>query len=187
MTERQANPAELRKLRLRELCRDGGEDGQTLHWQCGYDVLPRLAATAQAADATAQFEAALTLGEHALPDGTRVPHAELAVGGDIALVCQRCLEPYVQPLASRSAFVLVDSEAAADALFDATSEDDEAPEPLVADRPLDAITLMEDELLLALPLVPRHATCPDSPATRALARQEGTPSPFAVLTQLKKG
>lgn len=186
MNERTPSLSELRKLRLRDQCQAAGDAGQTLRWHCGFDALPRLADSAQAPDAAAQFGAVLRVRERRLPDGSAQAEAELAVEGAVTLICQRCLENYSQPLAGLSRFVLVDSEAEADALFEETGEDDAAPEPLVAARPVDALELMEDELLLALPLVPRHTVCPDSAATRRLAEKEQPVSPFAALAPLKK-
>ena len=70
--------------------------------------------------------------------------------------------------------------------------------PRVADRlapnatsaPLDAMTLIEDELLLSLPFAPMHpeAQCP-APAQALESGGEperNTPSPFARLAALKK-
>ena len=58
----------------------------------------------------------------------------------------------------------------------------------------DLLAVVEDELLMALPLVPMHETCPDMPVFSAgeaeLAQPEGAaevkPHPFAALAQLKK-
>jgi len=93
--------------------------------------------------------------------------------------CQRCLQPFSQDLAVDRALRFVDSEAQAEAL-DADSEED----VLVLEPALDLRTLVEDELLLAWPIVPRHAHC-SAPGHRA--GDEGTPgaNPFAALTSLK--
>ena len=48
----------------------------------------------------------------------------------------------------------------------------------------DLITQIEDELLLALPVSPRHAVCPDEVLPEE-AEAEKKPSPFAVLANLK--
>ena len=63
--------------------------------------------------------------------------------------------------------------------------------PLYAARD-SAVTLDPDELLLALPLVPRHEICPDSVPLSAQsadfdASQAQRPSPFAALAALKGG
>jgi uncharacterized protein len=70
------------------------------------------------------------------------------------MMCQRCLEPMQQALTVDRHFRFVSTEQAAE------DEDDQAEEDLlVASAHFDALTLIEDELILALPLVPRHESC----------------------------
>jgi len=70
--------------------------------------------------------------------------------GQVELVCQRCLSPFLLPIEREFQLVLVESMAAADLLPDEL-------EPLVVDarRGMHTVDLLEDELILALPLVPR--------------------------------
>jgi DUF177 domain-containing protein len=93
--------------------------------------------------------------------------------------CQRCLQPFSQALAVDRALRFVDDEAQAQAL-DADSEDD----VLAPATCLDLRTLVEDELLLAWPLVPRHAQC-SAPEHRAGQAETPSASPFAALALLK--
>ena len=67
--------------------------------------------------------------------------------------------------------------------MDAESEDD----VLAISRSLDVPELLEDELLLALPLVPRHEVCPEPLPVPEEAPEEKAPHPFAALAALKKG
>ena len=71
------------------------------------------------------------------------------------LTCQRCLQPMALDLALQRRLRFVHGEAQAAAL-DADSDDD----VLALSRWLDLRELVEDELLLGLPLVPRHDACP---------------------------
>ncbi len=90
----------------------------------------------------------------------------------------------VEALSVDRAFRFVADEATA------MAEDDEAEEDLLVLGPaFDALALIEDELLMALPLVPRHPACP-----QPLSGPEGLaepppelarPNPFAVLSGLK--
>jgi len=61
---------------------------------------------------------------------------------------------------------------------------------LVTAPQFDVMALLEDELLMALPLVPMHETCPVTPVfsagDAAVEAAEAKPNPFAVLGQLKK-
>ncbi len=103
------------------------------------------------------------------------------------LTCQRCLRPVQEPVEFARWFRFVHDEAAA-ANIDAESEED----LLVISRNFDLFELIEDELLLALPLVPRHEECPEplkAAVDPSLADAELTtdrPHPFAALAALKK-
>jgi len=100
--------------------------------------------------------------------------------------CQRCLTPVDVPLEVDRAFRFVADEATAEAL------DDESDEDLLAmSREFDLHELIEDELLMALPVVPKHDECPsvvplassDDDFEEANADK---PNPFAALAGLKK-
>ena len=102
------------------------------------------------------------------------------------LTCQRCLQPFEQALSVENRVRFVRDEAQAEAL-DAEIDED----VLALPRWLDLRALIEDELLLALPLVPRHDTCPQPLPARSAADPEPAESaerenPFAVLQALKR-
>ncbi|MDO9315956.1 MAG: DUF177 domain-containing protein [Burkholderiaceae bacterium] len=100
----------------------------------------------------------------------------------LALVCQRCLQPVEAALQARRSFQFVAGEEQA-AAIDADSEDD----VLALSRTLDLIGLVEDELLLALPLVPRHEACPQPLKVRDDGDLfEERVHPFAALGDLKR-
>ena len=89
-------------------------------------------------------------------------------------------------LAVDRSFRFMRSESEAE-VEDADSEED----VLAMTRTLDLFSLIEDELILELPLVPRHDTCPeplplpmDDPA---FGEDEPEPNPFAQLAVLKRG
>jgi uncharacterized protein len=101
----------------------------------------------------------------------------------IALVCQRCLAPVDTPLEAERTFLFVADEDTA-ARLDADAEED----VLAMTRALDLRHLVEDELLLGLPLVPRHEVCPEPLPMEPgddLA-EEPAPNPFAALAALKR-
>jgi uncharacterized protein len=101
----------------------------------------------------------------------------------LALVCQRCLGPVDTSLASERSFLFVGDEETAERL-DAENEDD----VLAMTRALDLRSLVEDELLLALPIVPRHELCPQPlPMEHGDdAAADERPNPFAALAALKR-
>lgn len=84
------------------------------------------------------------------------------------LSCQRCLQPFTERLSLSRRLRFVRGEAQAEAL-DAEIDDD----VLALTRSLDLRELVEDELLLALPLVPRHEQCPQPLPLASGARGDG--------------
>jgi len=108
----------------------------------------------------------------------------LRAQASLQLECQRCLQPVATELALDRWFHFVPGEDAA-ARLDADSEDD----VLALTRALDLRELVEDELLLSLPLVPRHAVCP-APLPVPDEAQDEEPervNPFSALAALKRG
>ena len=107
-------------------------------------------------------------------------HLNAATG--LPLECQRCLTPVAVDLKVERSFLFVHGEDAA-AQLDADSEDDVLP----LTRALDLRELIEDELLLAMPLVPRHEVCP-VPLKLATGEDvvDDKPNPFAALAALKR-
>ena len=108
------------------------------------------------------------------------------VQATLPMECQRCLTPVDVPLAVERSFRFVADEATAEAL------DDESEEDLLAlSREFDLRELIEDELLMALPVVPRHDECPTA-VTLAFsdddfeAASAEKPNPFAALANLRK-
>ena len=74
----------------------------------------------------------------------------------------------------------------------AEQEDEESEEDvLVTSKAFDLLELIEDELLMAAPLVPMHTVCPQPLKLQAVDPEfvelpQDKPNPFAVLQQLKK-
>ena len=111
----------------------------------------------------------------------------LLVHAGVQLSCQRCLQPVAVPLTVDRWFRFVRDEDLA-AELDADSEDD----VLALGGRLDLLDLVEDELLLELPLVPRHEQCPQPLPLAATSDElsgdepeEVRPNPFAALAALK--
>ena len=101
----------------------------------------------------------------------------------VALTCQRCLQRMEETLDIERSFLFVPGE------DDAARLDEESDEDvLVLPRQLDLLELIEDELILALPLVPRHVECPQPLANPAADAEADAPAqnPFAVLAALRK-
>jgi uncharacterized protein len=114
---------------------------------------------------------------------------ELAVNGRIHLVCQSCLQDCGLDLVQNSRFVMVASEDEADAF---PMEDDQQ-EPLVASQHFDLLGLIEDEILLSLPLIPKHPEGACQVHTSSFVGGEDAEdalekpqNPFNILKNMKK-
>ena len=118
--------------------------------------------------------------------GGEEPWLHLAAQATVTLVCQRCLGSVDEPIGFERDFRFVASEALAEV------EDEESEEDvLVISKSFNLLELIEDELLMATPLVSKHATCPRPVKLQAAdadfaETQQEKPNPFAVLQQLKK-
>lgn len=117
----------------------------------------------------------------------------LAATASVPLVCQRCMGTVAVPLLVNQWYRFVANEEIA------MAQDDESEEDLLVMEPqFNLLAVLEDELLMALPLVPMHDECPVAPVMQAgedtlssVRSEEEVPSgekphPFAVLAQLKK-
>ncbi|NYT65942.1 DUF177 domain-containing protein [Alcaligenaceae bacterium] len=114
----------------------------------------------------------------------------LHVQGDLTLECQRCMGTVVWPIDSHSTLQVVRTQEALELEDDQDLDDpDDVIERIMGSPRLDVLELVEDELILSLPYVAKHDACPT-----AFGQQDalddtidtGRPSPFAVLSQLKK-
>lgn len=182
---RAGKPQDPRKLDVAALARDGA----ALQGEWPAAELPRLAEGAAPEAPAAAWPTVrwAVRGEQRQPRGGEAEtwmHLEAAA--TVSLTCQRCLRPVQESVEFARWFRFVRDENEA-AELDADSED----EVLALTRSLDLRELIEDELLLDLPLVPRHETCPEvlpnsAGVEEAAAEEAQKPNPFAVLAALKK-
>jgi len=107
---------------------------------------------------------------------------DIAVRGEVRLVCQRCLEalPLTVEAASRLLLIAPGSPWPDEDLADDTVDAIEA----LARQPL--IALVEDELLLALPLAPRHAACEPPASGGDRDGAAGSQAAFQKLAALRR-
>jgi len=102
---------------------------------------------------------------------------ELRVQGDLPLICQRTLEVYRQPVAVSTRLGLITREEQESALPPGYEAFLVPPDGMVT--PAD---LIEDELILALPLVPAR---PDSVVDEDGNEEASRVNPFAALKSLR--
>lgn len=157
------------------------ESGRRLRGTLRVRDMSRLKASLHSPDGDGEVEVDLRAGI----DEQGVRFLRGSIRGVLSVTCQRCLEAMELPVDSRVALGLVTNHAQTDRL----------PEPyeglVLETRQISLIGIVEDELLLALPIVAMHA----EPACQAEARpmdagpddgRGGSANPFAVLARLKK-
>lgn len=108
---------------------------------------------------------------------------DVNVVGQCRLRCQRCLNGMDYPLQLDTRLLLRD-QASLDALDDnVASVEEEEFDSILADAHLDVLDLLEEEILLSLPVAPKHewGTCR---AAVGESRSEER-HPFAALAKLK--
>ena len=114
-------------------------------------------------------------------DRQRRPVLHLEVNGLLNLQCQRCLGALAYPLRIMNTLLLV----SANETLPAEADEPDAPDCIITSVDMDVAALIEDEILLSLPLSSRH---PDG----ACAARAGVPrignaaSPFEGLAALRK-
>ena len=172
------------------------ESGEALSGDLPVTELPRLAeGLAKDIDLASLPRVTWSAQGRLVPERMSPPQMwlDLEAQAELAWECQRCLQPVTDTVhISRS--IRFDSD----------------EDVLALARQFDLLELVEDELIMAQPIVPRHDVCPtdvvtlmhndaetpvpgskppsaeetaDAPATTA----SGRPNPFAVLASLKKG
>ncbi|WP_343136907.1 YceD family protein [Luteibacter rhizovicinus] len=118
-------------------------------------------------------------------DEFNVRYVAVRIEAPLTLICQRSLEPFVMTVNVDTRLGLIVNE----------NEESGLPpgyEPLLVeeDGRLDPVTVIEDELLLVLPLVPINpdAELPDDIVGPDETEQDSSdtpPNPFAILRELK--
>jgi uncharacterized protein len=138
-----------------------------IHGRLGAEALPRLAASGAATDG---FEFAIRGGRNAQgKDCLRIE-----ARGAVEMSCQRCLAPTRMGIDVDTELELADSDE------EIAAADDDVDRAL-ATPAMPVAALVEDEILLALPMVPRHAEC-EAPGSR----DDAVASPFAALGTLRR-
>lgn len=111
-------------------------------------------------------------------DADHKPFLDIEIVGELQLKCQRCLGALAHGLKIQSRLQLVPQGVA---WPDEDLEDDRVDQIEASDNQ-SLLALIEDEVLLALPIAPRHQSC-------VLPRYDDgstVASPFATLAKLKK-
>ena len=128
------------------------------------------------------------VGSDALPKHNRIGDRRhwlrLEAHAQIVLTCQRCMQALSLDLRIKRRFLVAANDADAEALENAAQDDFDV---IAHHKRFDLLALIEDELLLSLPIVPKHSQCEipggiQEPTSAEPTRQR----PFAVLAKLKR-
>ena len=131
-------------------------------------------------DSVANGEGELRYRITAVLDKHRRKSLSCIIEGFVFLTCQASLETFRHPVKVADRLVLVDDESQLPAIEEESDEEDY----LVADESLDIRDLVEDAVLLSLPMVPRKPGLEEAPVA---GKQDGPgESPFAALASLKQ-
>jgi uncharacterized protein len=112
--------------------------------------------------------------------------ADLTMSGSATLTCQRCLQPMTEPVNSTARVALIATEA------DASRVPDDLEPVLASGGRISVGELVEEELLLALPIVPLHSEASDCVVgsdqvpVDAVQAEQTTQRPFEQLGKLLK-
>ncbi len=180
--ELSSDPDALRNV---DLCAHQAYKGQGFF---SIQELPRLAEEASAIRAEDGFHWELETYFEQSPG--QAPHfMEIALQGRIHLICQRCLQDCPIEFTEKRRFALLGSEDEADAYPIA----DDEQEPLVVSQHFDVLATIEDEILLSIPLIPKHADGACKAHALSFGAGESTlepvekpENPFNILKNMKK-
>lgn len=110
-------------------------------------------------------------------DGWQRPFLALSLSGSLKLRCQRCMQPMDYRLDENVRIVLFSHETELDEAMAA----DETLEGMVTEAETDVWSLLEDQILMALPFSPKHEHCTNAELETV---NQNKPNPFAVLSGL---
>ncbi len=118
-------------------------------------------------------------------DETGTPFMVGHIKTELPLVCERCMQTMQYSVDTRLSVGLVRHERHAEQL-----PEQYEPWLIESDGPVELSSIVEDELLLAIPIVPKHehACLPEEmwQSGEDIGEEEKSESPFAVLSALKK-
>ncbi|MCK9354388.1 MAG: YceD family protein [Gallionella sp.] len=155
---------------------DFAENGKEIKGEVPFAGMPRLLDELESPDGVLQYTVRGGV------DKLDVPFLHVVMTGDCRLQCQRCLGALEHEIRIDTRLLLRD-QAELDAL-DAQEGDEEEFDSVLASTQFDVLSMLEEEILLSLPISPRH----ESGACQAKGGESagnGKENPFAALANLK--
>ena len=167
-------PFEIDPLRL-------AQNGLKLEGQLSLVDMPRLAKSLHSSNGVVNVKMAFDIDEMA------TPYMRGEFGTSVSVICERCMQPMALDLSVNCMLAMIIGERKVEGLAEQYD-----PWVLENNDPVLLNAIIEDELILSLPLVPRHekACLPDEAWSVgeddvAMVEADKPVSPFAVLAGLK--
>ena len=152
---------------------DFARNGRRISGQIPFSELPRLQ------DLLDSRQGVLDYSVQGGMDHLGRPVLDVSLHGSCQLRCQRCLGALDYAIDHEIRLLPCDQ-----AGLDELDDDEEDFDGILADENMDVIGLLEDEILLGLPISPMHE--PGSCVTAEGGRGENDRHPFSVLEKLKR-
>lgn len=153
---------------------DFARNGRELRGEAPVSEMPRLQ------DMLADPEGKIGYVVRGFLDRDGKPKLEVTLDGICQLRCQRCLNSMAYPVKLVSRLLLVQENE-----LDKSSLEDDDVDSIVANKHMDVLALLEDEILLSLPFAPKHPPGACQPAARDMDLSTAERKPFAALSRLK--
>jgi len=153
---------------------DFARSGKQIDAEVSFAELPRLL------DVLDNSQGILRYTVQGSMDAQGSPMLKISLSGECQLRCQRCLQGMGYAIQHDARLKLCDQ-----AVLDAQDDEDEELDHILADANLDVLELLEEEILLSLPIAPRHESGACQ-LTEDGDRQKESKHPFAVLEKLKR-
>ena len=152
--------------------------GRSLAGAVPINAMPRLLPLLANVDGDVDYEFRGFIDQRQRPAGS------LCLKATLNLVCNHCDKPVSFLLDAHRDYYFVRDERALHAVVDDTADED----PLVGDKRFDLRALLEEEIILGLPIAPRHAACQQEVDAAAGPRAQTATAvnrPFAALDRLR--
>lgn len=153
---------------------DFARNGRKISGEVPVAEMPRLLDTLE------NPQGILSYTVHGGMDSRDDPLLNVSVAGHCQLRCQRCLNAMDYPVRLDVRLMLL-SQAGLDALGD----DEDECDSILAEAQLDVLNLLEEEVLLSLPIAPKHDDLGACQAADGNNTPREAKHPFAVLAKLK--
>lgn len=152
---------------------DFAKNGRKISGEAPLAEMPRLLDTLE------NPQGVLSYTVHGGMSSFGVPLLDVSMAGQVQLCCQRCLNVMDYPISLEERLLLRDQ-----ASLDALDDDEEEFDSILAEAHLDVLNILEEEILLSLPIAPRHESG-NCMAAANESRQGEVKYPFAALAGLK--